>query len=99
MNCKDINRKIVWGKPELYEELVGSKIKTSEEMIAASSLNECNFDSSFRDYQEWVKTNNKQSSYLFVVNKVNSAAYCNYGYGVTEIDAFANCENYRKQSG
>ena len=97
--CKpyDVNTKIVWGKPELYEELAGSKMKTSEEMIAASSLNECNFDSGFKDYQEWVKTNNKQSSYLFVVNKVNSAAYCNYGYGVTEIDAFAICENYRKK--
>ena len=58
---------------------------------------ECNFEPNFRDYQEWAKTTNPTSRYLFVVNKVNSEAYCNYGYGVTEIDAFAICEYYRKK--
>ena len=28
----DINKEIVWGKPELYEELTGSKIKTYDEI-------------------------------------------------------------------
>ncbi len=58
---------------------------------------ECNFEPNFKNYQEWIKTNNPKSSYLFVVNKVNSEAYCNYGYGVTEILAFTNCEYYRKE--
>ena len=39
----DINRKIVWGKPELYAELTGSKFKPSEEI--QKSMDEGDYDS------------------------------------------------------
>ena len=54
--CKpyDINTKIVWGKPELYEELAGSKMKTSEEMIAASSEEVCDWILNEGYYQEYL---------------------------------------------
>ena len=43
--CKPfaLNKKIVWNKPELYEELTGSKLKPSEEI--QKSLDEGDYDS------------------------------------------------------
>jgi len=53
--CKpyDINAEIVWGKPELYEKLVGSKMKTNEEMIAFPSEEACQWIF-YEEYQKYL---------------------------------------------
>ena len=63
--CKpyDINLKIVWNKPDLYEKLTGSKLKPSEEI--KKSIQEDDFD--FLDLSMWglyVSINSKDPSTL-----------------------------------
>jgi len=80
----DINRKIVWGKPELYEELVAASSPELEN-------SKCHgfFLENFNDYKS---TNNK---YFYTVE---SEGRCEYGMGKDADSAFNECEKFRQEN-
>ena len=77
----DINTKIVWGNPQLFEELVGSKIKTYKEMIVGSSEKVCEWiisDGRYQEYLDKLPSSDFNSAFHVVVDNTGGCTYASW---------------------